>query len=175
MPSLRLWRSSQILSIQYLRSTGIDTWPSAAWYSSIRPSADGASSWVGSAPCSRCSCRGDRRHLDVVFLKISARQYLRRAVDPDREVPDILVQPRRDKRAVERFLRKLLKALKSKIQKRRPGRTGPLRLGCVVASHIHIAHATHATHATTHAAATALVLLGQFSDHPGGREHQSRD
>jgi hypothetical protein len=91
-------------------------------------------------------------------------------VNQDAEVLDILVQPRRDKRAAERLLRKLLKVLKSKIQKRRPGRTGPLRLACVVASHIHIAHATHPTHATA-----ALVVLGQFGNHPGGREHQSRD
>ena len=92
-----------------------------------------------------------------------------RAADQDGEALDILVQPRRDKRAAERLLRKLLKVLKSKIQKRRPGRTGPLRLGCVVASHIHIAHATHAT------ATPALVVLGQFGNHAGGRKHQSCD
>jgi hypothetical protein len=51
-------------------------------------------------------------------------------------------------------------------------RTGPLRLGCDVASHIHIARATHATHA---AATAALVVLGQFGHHRVGREHQSRD
>ena len=69
-------------------------------------------------------------------------------------------------------LRKLLKALKSNIQKRKPGRTGPLRLGRVVVSHIHIAHTTHTTHTTAN---TALVVLGQFGDHRVGREHQSRD
>ena len=37
------------------------------------------------------------------------RQYLWRAVDQDSDVIDILVQPRRDRRAAERFLRKLLK------------------------------------------------------------------
>jgi putative transposase len=55
---------------------------------------------------------GDRWHLDEVFLKINGRlQYLWRAVDQDGEVLDILMQPRRDKRAAKRFFRKLLKNL----------------------------------------------------------------
>ena len=37
------------------------------------------------------------------------RQYLWRAVDQDGDVIDILVQPRRNRRAAERFFRKLLK------------------------------------------------------------------
>ncbi len=37
------------------------------------------------------------------------RQYLWRAVDQDGDVLDILVQPRRNRRAAERFFRKLLK------------------------------------------------------------------
>jgi len=37
------------------------------------------------------------------------RQYLWRAVDQDGDVIDILVQPRPDRRAAERFFRKLLK------------------------------------------------------------------
>ena len=37
------------------------------------------------------------------------RQYLWRAVDQDGDVIDILVQPRRDRSAAERFFRKLLK------------------------------------------------------------------
>jgi putative transposase len=37
------------------------------------------------------------------------RQYLWRTVDQDGDVIDILVQPRRDQRAVDRFFRKLLK------------------------------------------------------------------
>jgi len=37
------------------------------------------------------------------------RQYLWRAVDQDGEVIDILLQPRRDRHAAARFLRKLLK------------------------------------------------------------------
>jgi len=39
------------------------------------------------------------------------RHYLWRVVDQDGNVLDILVQPRRDKRAAVRFLRKLLKGL----------------------------------------------------------------
>ena len=39
------------------------------------------------------------------------QHYLWRAVDQDGNVLDILVQPRRDKRAAVRFLRKLLKGL----------------------------------------------------------------
>ena len=54
--------------------------------------------------------RGDIWHLDEVFIRIRGRQYyLWRAVDQDGEEIDILVQPRRDRHAAERFLRKLLK------------------------------------------------------------------
>ena len=53
---------------------------------------------------------GDKWHLDEVFLTINgARQYLWRAVDQDGNVLDILVQPRRDKKAAKKFFRKLLK------------------------------------------------------------------
>ncbi len=56
---------------------------------------------------------GDRWHLDEVFLKINGRpHYLWRAVDPDGEVLDILVQNRRDKKAAKKFFRKLLKGLR---------------------------------------------------------------
>ncbi len=52
---------------------------------------------------------GDTWHLDEVFLKIQGRrQYLWRAIDQDGDVIDILVQPRRDRRAAERFFRRLL-------------------------------------------------------------------
>jgi putative transposase len=52
---------------------------------------------------------GDTWHVDEVFIKIRGRQhYLRRAVDQDGDVLDILVQRRRDARAAERFLRKVL-------------------------------------------------------------------
>ena len=53
---------------------------------------------------------GDFWYLDEVFVKIQdQRQYLRRAVDQDGDVIDILVQSRRDGRAAKRFFRKLLK------------------------------------------------------------------
>ena len=55
---------------------------------------------------------GDMWHLDEVFVRINGVQhYLWRAVDQEGNVLDILVQPRRDKRAAVRFLRKLLKGL----------------------------------------------------------------
>jgi putative transposase len=54
---------------------------------------------------------GDTWHLDELFVTIQGRrQYLWRAVDQDGDVIDILVQPRRDRRAAKRFFRKLLKA-----------------------------------------------------------------
>ena len=53
---------------------------------------------------------GDTWHLDELFVNIHGkRQYLWRAVDQDGDVIDILVQPRRDRRAAERFFRRLLK------------------------------------------------------------------
>ena len=53
---------------------------------------------------------GDTWHLDKLFVTIQGqRQYLWRVVDQDRDVIDILVQPHRDRRAAERFFRKLLK------------------------------------------------------------------
>ena len=55
--------------------------------------------------------QGDTWHLDEVFVKIQGRQqYLWRAVDEDGDVIDILVQSRRNRRAAERFFRKLLKS-----------------------------------------------------------------
>ncbi|CAA9575481.1 MAG: Transposase [uncultured Thermomicrobiales bacterium] len=55
---------------------------------------------------------GDKWHLDEVFIRINGVQhYLWRAVDQDGNVLDILVQPRRDKPAAVRFLRKLLTSL----------------------------------------------------------------
>ena len=51
---------------------------------------------------------GDRWHLDEVFLKINGRlHYLWRAVDQDDDVLDIMVQSRRDKKAAQKFFRKL--------------------------------------------------------------------
>ena len=53
---------------------------------------------------------GDTWFLDEVFVTIQGkRQLLWRAVDQDGDVIDILVQPRRDQKAAERFFRKLLK------------------------------------------------------------------
>jgi putative transposase len=61
---------------------------------------------------------GDTWHLDELFVTIQGqRQYLWRAIDQDGDVIDILVQPRRDQRAAERFFRKLLKG-----QQREPRR-----------------------------------------------------
>jgi putative transposase len=53
---------------------------------------------------------GDMWDLDELFVNIRGRQqYLWRAVDQDGDVIDILVQPKRDRHAAERFFRKLLK------------------------------------------------------------------
>jgi len=53
---------------------------------------------------------GDNWYLDEVFIRINGQQqYLWRAVDQDGDVIDILVQPHRDQRAGERFLRRLLR------------------------------------------------------------------
>ena len=53
---------------------------------------------------------GDTWHLDELLVMIQGeRQYFWRAVDQDGDVLDILVQPRRDRRAAKRFFRKLLK------------------------------------------------------------------
>ena len=57
---------------------------------------------------------GDTWHPDEVFVKIAGRrQYLWRAVDQDGDMIDILVQARRDRRAAERFLRKLVRGQRS--------------------------------------------------------------
>src|SRR3954452_12506220 len=58
----------------------------------------------------RLPCPGDKWHLDEVCLTIGGKKHwLWRAVDQDGVVLDALVQRRRDKRAAERLLRKLLK------------------------------------------------------------------
>jgi putative transposase len=52
----------------------------------------------------------DRWHLDEMFVTIGGqRMYLWRAVDAEGEVLDVLVQPRRDKKAAVKLLRRLLK------------------------------------------------------------------
>ena len=54
---------------------------------------------------------GDTWSLDELFVTIQGgRQYLWRPVDEDGDVIDILVQSRRNRRAAERFFRKLLKS-----------------------------------------------------------------
>ena len=74
---------------------------------------------------------GDTWHLDEVFVKIRGRRYyLWRAVDQDGDVIDILVQPRRDRRAAQRFLRKLMKG-----QGQAPRRLVTDKLGSYRAAH----------------------------------------
>ncbi len=58
----------------------------------------------------RLPCPGDKWHIDEVAIKIAGVQHwLWRAVDQTGMVLDVLVQRRRDERAAERLLRKLLK------------------------------------------------------------------
>ncbi len=53
---------------------------------------------------------GDIWHVDELFITIQGqRRYLWRAVDQDGDVIDILVTKRRDRRAAQRFFRKMLK------------------------------------------------------------------
>ncbi len=62
---------------------------------------------------------GDTWYLDELFVTIQGqRQYLWRAVDQDGDVIDILVQPRRDRHAAERFFRRLLKGHGSEPRRR---------------------------------------------------------
>jgi putative transposase len=58
----------------------------------------------------RLARAGDKWHLDEVAIRIAGvKHWLWRAVDQTGMVLDVLVQGRRDKRAAERLLRKLLK------------------------------------------------------------------
>jgi putative transposase len=58
---------------------------------------------------------GDQWHRDEVFLKMNGVQhYLWRAVDQQGAVIDILLQPKRDRRAAILFFRKLLRTTKRK-------------------------------------------------------------
>jgi putative transposase len=51
-----------------------------------------------------------RSHLDEVFVSINGKQlYVWRAADSEGEVLDLLVQPRRDRKAALKLMRKLLK------------------------------------------------------------------
>src|SRR5215467_3346325 len=85
---------------------------------------------------------GDHWHLDEVFLRINGKlKYLWRAIDQDGEVIDILVQPRRDRRAAERFFRRLLRG-----QRRQPLRIISDRLrsysAAIRTSFCNVAHTT---------------------------------
>ncbi len=52
----------------------------------------------------------DRWHLDEVLVRIGGRiHYLWRAVDDEGEVLDVIVQPRRDRKAALKLVRELLK------------------------------------------------------------------
>ena len=58
----------------------------------------------------RTASAGRAVDLDEVFVSINGRQlYVWRAVDSEGEVLDILVQPRRDRKAALKLMRKLLK------------------------------------------------------------------
>src|SRR5215204_6385525 len=51
-----------------------------------------------------------RRHMDEKFVQVGGRQiYLWRAVDAEGEVLDVLLQAKRDRRAAQKLMRKLLK------------------------------------------------------------------
>ncbi len=59
----------------------------------------------------RAPARGDKWHMDEVVVSIGGEQHwLRRAVDQDGFVLDVLVQRRRDTRAAQRLMRRLLKS-----------------------------------------------------------------
>ena len=59
----------------------------------------------------RAPARGDKWHLDEVVVSIGGEQHwLWRAVDQNGFVLDVLVQRRRDTRAAQRLMRKLLKS-----------------------------------------------------------------
>ncbi len=74
---------------------------------------------------------GGTWHLDEVFVAIQGRQqYLWRAVDEDGDAIDILVQSRRNRRAVTLFFRKLLKG-----QGREPRRLITDKLRSYAAAH----------------------------------------
>ena len=59
----------------------------------------------------RAPARGDKWHMDEVVISIAGKSYwLWRAVDQNGFVLDVLVQRRRDSRAAQQLMRKLLKA-----------------------------------------------------------------
>ncbi|MFK4531919.1 transposase-like protein [Bradyrhizobium ottawaense] len=59
----------------------------------------------------RAPARGDKWHLDEVVISIAGEQHwLWRAVDQNGFVLDVLIQRRRDSRAAQRLMKKLLKS-----------------------------------------------------------------
>src|SRR5262252_1015276 len=88
-------------------------WPLAASSSAAKPCGSGRANLASNSPItSVAACRGQATNgiLGEVVLKISGvKHWLWRAVDQTGIVLDVLVQPRRDKRAAKRLLRKLLK------------------------------------------------------------------
>jgi putative transposase len=69
---------------------------------------------------------GDTWYLDELFVTIQGqRQYLWRAVDQDGDVIDILVRPRRDRRAAECFFRRLPKGQGGEPRRLVPPRVAP--------------------------------------------------
>jgi putative transposase len=59
----------------------------------------------------RAPARGDKWHMDEIVVSIAGEQHwLWRAVDQNGFVLDVLVQRRRDSRAAQRLMRKLLKS-----------------------------------------------------------------
>ena len=81
------------------------SWPSAGvvvTYETIREWSQKFGGTYAKRLCAQARRPGDRWHLDEVYLPINGRlQYLWRAVDQDGEVLDILMQPRRNKRAAK--------------------------------------------------------------------------
>jgi len=74
---------------------------------------------------------GDTWHLDELFVTIRGRRhYLWRAVDEDGDTIDILLQPRRDRCAAQRFFHRLLTA-----QGAEPRRLVTDKLGSYAAAH----------------------------------------
>jgi putative transposase len=58
----------------------------------------------------RAPARGDKWHLDEVVVSIAGEPHWLRAVDQNGYILDVLVQRRRDTRAAQRLIRKLLKS-----------------------------------------------------------------
>ena len=81
-------------------------------YETIRRWATKVRCGLRRGPAARHPRADDRWHLDEMFVSIGGRpMYLWRAGDAEGEVPDLLVQPRRDKRAAMKPMRKLLRKL----------------------------------------------------------------